>query len=103
MRQPGLDGRHRDADGRISEKHGNTKIKNLKDEYPKLKNFRNEDTLGEVRDRYGADSLDDLLRKIRANRGRGLRACGDRNTDRRLGGAWSTSARKYVRDVAGVV
>lgn len=61
----GLDGRHRDKDGRISAKHGNTKIKNLKADYPELKNFRDEDTLGEVRDRYGADSLDDLLRKLR--------------------------------------
>jgi hypothetical protein len=61
----GLDGRHRNQDGRIERKHGNTKIKNLKTEYPELKNFNNEDTLGEVRDRYGADSLDDLLRKLR--------------------------------------
>jgi hypothetical protein len=44
----GLDGRHRDENGRIEKKHGNTKIKNLKGEYPELKNFRNEDTLGKV-------------------------------------------------------
>lgn len=62
---PGLDDRHRDRDGRISEKHGNTKIKNLKEQYPELKNFQNEDTLGQVRGRYGADSLDDLLQKLR--------------------------------------
>lgn len=62
---PGLDGRHRDKDGRISEKHGNTKIKNLKVQYPELKNFQNEDRLGQLRDRYGADSLDELLRKLR--------------------------------------
>jgi hypothetical protein len=61
----GLDGRHRDKNGRIEEKHGNTKVKNLKEQYPELKNFRNEDTLGQVRDRYGADSLDDLLRTLR--------------------------------------
>jgi len=61
----GLDGRHRDKDGRISEKHGNTKIKNLKDQYPELKHFRDEDTLGQVRDRYDAESFDDLLRKLR--------------------------------------
>lgn len=51
--------------GRIEEKHGNTKIKNLKEQYPELKNFRNDDTLGQVRDRYGADSLDDLLGTLR--------------------------------------
>jgi hypothetical protein len=61
----GLDGRHRDEDGRIERKHGNTKIKNLKNQYPELKNFRNEDTLGEVRERYGVDSLDALLDKLR--------------------------------------
>ena len=31
--QPGLDGRHRDADGRISEKHGNTRVDTLRDTY----------------------------------------------------------------------
>ncbi len=62
----GIDGRHRNVDGRIDRKHGNTKIKNLKDEYPELKNFRNEDTLGDVRDRYNVESLDALLRKLRS-------------------------------------
>lgn len=61
----GLNGRHRDQDGRIERKHGNTKIKNLKDDYPELKNFRNEDTLSDLRDRYGVDSLDALLRELR--------------------------------------
>jgi hypothetical protein len=61
----GLDGRHRDENGRIERKHGNTKIKNLKGEYPELKNFRNEDTLGKVRARYGVKSLDALLDKLR--------------------------------------
>ena len=32
-KQPGLDGRHRDADGRISQKHGNTKVGTLRDTY----------------------------------------------------------------------
>jgi hypothetical protein len=61
----GLDGRHRDRDGRIEKKHGNTKVKNLKQQYPELKNFRDDDTLGQLRDRYGADSLDELLRRLR--------------------------------------
>jgi hypothetical protein len=60
----GLDGRHRDESGRIEKKHGNTKIKNLKGEYPELKNFRNDDTLGKVRARYGVESLDALLDKL---------------------------------------
>jgi hypothetical protein len=61
----GLDGRHRDENGRIEKKHGNTKIKNLKGEYPELKNFRNEDTLGKVLGRQGVESLDALLDKLR--------------------------------------
>jgi hypothetical protein len=61
----GLDGRHRDENGRIERKHGNTKIKNLKGEYPELKNFRNEDTLGKVLGRQGVESLDALLDKLR--------------------------------------
>ena len=61
----GLDGRHRNQNGRIDRKHGNTKIKNLKIDYPELKTFRNEDTLGQVRDRYDAKSLDELIQKLR--------------------------------------
>ena len=45
----GLDGRHRDKNGQIERKHGNTKMRTLKPEYPELKNFRNDDTLGQVR------------------------------------------------------
>lgn len=33
--QPGLDGRHRDADGEISKKHGNTLIMTLRETYGK--------------------------------------------------------------------
>ena len=61
----GLDGRHRDKNGRIEEKHGNTKVKNLKEQYPELKNFRNDDTLGQIRERYEVDSLDALIRKLK--------------------------------------
>jgi hypothetical protein len=32
----GLDGRHRDRDGRIQKKRSDTKMKNLKREYPEL-------------------------------------------------------------------
>jgi hypothetical protein len=34
MDQPGLDGRHRDKDGRIAKKHGNTLISTLWLTYP---------------------------------------------------------------------
>lgn len=61
----GLDGRHRDKNGRTSEKHGNTKMKTLKSVYPELKNFGNEDTLSTVKDRQGVDTLSELLKKVR--------------------------------------
>jgi hypothetical protein len=64
----GLDGRHRDKNGQIERKHGNTKMRTLKPEYPELKNFRNDDTLGQVRARYGVESLDALLEKLRTKR-----------------------------------
>lgn len=61
----GLDDRNRNEDGRIERKRGDTKIKNLKDDYPELGRFPDETTLGELRDRYGVDSLDALRRKLR--------------------------------------
>ena len=61
----GLDGRHRDRDGRIQKKRSDTKMKNLKPHYPELKNFDNESTLGEVCKRQGVADLDQLLRKQR--------------------------------------
>jgi hypothetical protein len=64
----GLDGRHRDKNGQIERKHGNTKMRTLKPEYPELKNFRNDDTLSQVRARYGVESLDALLEKLRTKR-----------------------------------
>ncbi|HUO01130.1 MAG TPA: hypothetical protein VMU69_33460 [Bradyrhizobium sp.] len=33
MKEPGLDGRHRDRDGAISEKHGNTLVSTLRKIY----------------------------------------------------------------------
>jgi hypothetical protein len=65
---PGLDGRHRDDNGRISRKRGDTKIESLKDEYPELRPFPDEATLGQVRDQHGMDSLDALLRELRKDR-----------------------------------
>ena len=43
-------------------------MRTLKPEYPELKNFRNDDTLGQVRARYGVESLDALLEKLRTKR-----------------------------------
>jgi hypothetical protein len=53
----GLDGRHRDKDGRIEAKHGSTKVKNLTEDYPSLKVFDGEVTLAEVKEMTGTSSL----------------------------------------------
>lgn len=60
----GLDDRHRNEDGRIERKRGDTKVGNLKDLYPQLRRFPDGMTLGELRDRYNVDSLDALLRAL---------------------------------------
>ena len=62
----GLDGRHCNEDGRIEKKRGDTKIGHLKGQYPELKDFSDEATLGELRERYHVDSLDALLRELRS-------------------------------------
>ncbi len=53
MKQPGLDGRHRDKDGKIDLKHGNTKNKNLPNPIP---GFGAETTLKKMRDKTGETS-----------------------------------------------
>ena len=53
MKEPGLDGRHRDRDGRISEKHGNTLNKNLSTPVP---HFGPNVTLATMRKKTGQTS-----------------------------------------------
>ena len=64
-KQPGLDGRHRDQNGRISEKHGNTLVGTLRETYGD--NFaagtRADAKLSTVLDRAGVDSLSQYLKK----------------------------------------
>jgi len=64
-KQPGLDGRHRDLNGRISEKHGNTKLGTLRESYGE--NFasgtRSDAKLSTVLQREGVDSLTQYLKK----------------------------------------
>jgi hypothetical protein len=40
MQQPGLDNRHRDKDGTIARKHGNTLIRTLRETYEAGDKFR---------------------------------------------------------------
>jgi hypothetical protein len=57
MKEPGLDGRHRDADGRISQKHGNTKNANLSQP---IKGLPENMTVDEMRKASGQESLKDI-------------------------------------------
>jgi hypothetical protein len=64
MKQPGLDGRHRDKDGTISRKHGNTLNKNL----PKpIDGFTGNTSLAKMRDKTGQES-EAGIRKAIANK-----------------------------------
>jgi hypothetical protein len=53
MKQPGLDKRHRDADGTIDRKHGNTRNENLPRPIP---GFGAKVTLSEMRVKTGKES-----------------------------------------------
>ena len=63
-KQPGLDGRHRDADGRISEKHGNTLVGTLRQTYgPGFgAGTRSDAKLSTLLQKEGAPSLSQLLK-----------------------------------------
>lgn len=61
----GLDDRHRDENGRIQRKRSDTRIETLKETYPELERFPDWAELGDVLRRQGAESLSDLLRKVR--------------------------------------
>lgn len=65
MKQPGLDGRHRDQDGEIEQKHGNTKNKNLPRPIP---GFGPETTLKTMRDKTGKTSEKDIREAAKRRR-----------------------------------
>lgn len=60
----GLDGRHRDLNGRISEKHGNTRVDTLRETYGDkfAEGIRGDAHLSTLLDRTGSSSLSDYLR-----------------------------------------
>ena len=64
-KQPGLDGRHRDAGGETSRKHGNTQVGTLRNTYGPgfAAGTRSDAKLSTVLDRAGAKSLNDYLKK----------------------------------------
>jgi hypothetical protein len=63
-RQPGLDGRHRDVDGQIERKHGNTLVRTLRQTYGDAfaLGVRSDAKLSTVLRETGADSLSALLK-----------------------------------------
>ena len=80
MKEPGLDGRHRDKNGQISRKHGNTLVSTLRriygakfaegyDSHEKLENVLNklkEPSLSQLRKDHDDDVLADKIRKAEA-------------------------------------
>jgi hypothetical protein len=57
MKEPGLDGRHRDEDGEISLKHGNTQNRHLPEPIPQ---FPPEMTVEEMRRMTGETSIEKI-------------------------------------------
>ena len=63
MKEPGLDGRHRDKDGEISKKHGNTEVKTLRKIYGQsfAPGFKDTDKLSNVLATLDEPSLSKLV------------------------------------------
>jgi hypothetical protein len=63
MKQPGLDHRHRDKDGEISKKHGNTLVGTLRKTYGPIfaSGFSDHDKLRDVLDKLDEPSLSKLV------------------------------------------
>ena len=64
-KQPGLDGRHRDKDGRTSEKKGNTRVDTLRGIYGEnfAPGIRGDAHLSTLLEREGCESLDQYRKK----------------------------------------
>lgn len=66
-KQPGLDGRHRDASGQTSAKKGNTRVDTLRKTYGEsfAEGYRGDMHLRTLLERENAESLDQLLKRRR--------------------------------------
>jgi hypothetical protein len=64
MKEPGLDNRHRDKNGEISRKHGNTLIRTLRKHYGAgfAVGFKESDKLSDVLAKMDEPSLSKLVR-----------------------------------------
>jgi hypothetical protein len=65
MKQPGLDNRHRDRNGEIHRKRGDTLVGTLRKEYgPEFaKGYRSDTQLRTVLKKEGASSLSEMLKQ----------------------------------------
>ena len=70
MQEPGLDGRHRDKDGRISKKHGNTLIATLRKHYGAAfaPEFKETDKLSDALAKLDEPSLSKLAKDEKAGK-----------------------------------
>ncbi|HUD05162.1 MAG TPA: hypothetical protein VMR59_04200 [Patescibacteria group bacterium] len=59
-------GKHkRTEEGPFRRERADSLVRNLKEDYPVLDQFDDRTKLGTLRDRYGVDSLDQLIKKLR--------------------------------------
>jgi hypothetical protein len=70
MKEPGLDSRHRDKDGEIERKKGNTRVDTLRKTYGDdfLPYWRGDAHLETVLEEEGADSLSELVKDYRKSK-----------------------------------
>jgi hypothetical protein len=61
----GLDGRSRDADGRIRAKRSDTKASTLAETYPEFRSLPPSATLGDLERQLGTEGLDQTRRALR--------------------------------------
>jgi hypothetical protein len=68
MKEPGLDDRHRDKDGEIDRKKGNTRVATLRKTYGDdfLSDWRSDAKLETLLEDTGAESLTELVKKHRS-------------------------------------
>lgn len=68
MKEPGLDNRHRDENGRIDRKRNDTLAKNLRNNYPEFNNIRGDKQLGSIKKDLNLPpgaSINDVQKKLR--------------------------------------
>lgn len=57
--------RSRDKDGSFHKKRADTKVENLKRDYPEFKGINGNTHLGTLKEKFGTDSLDGVRRALK--------------------------------------